>query len=201
MWSLYLLPGRAITRFLFLFPGHSSGSVTATRRRDESGCAHFLFATLFWIPAGLIGSFWVQNYFFGPPSVARGPSVTERSAGDSLRIATNQALQLIGAEQATDAPANEVQHTADTADASVTAPDRDDQAAGIAADPAAFPKVARAMRKAAKKGKATRWKQGRLHGYAVPSDGAVDGCRMVQVSVDHRADLASTPIKLCTDDQ
>lgn len=196
MWSLYLLPGRLITHLFFLFPGSNRGSITATRRRDESGCAQFLFATLFWVPVGLIGGLFAIAYFVGPPPNGRGAGAPVRSPSAAFHVATGQAMDMIGVGQGSDEPSAEP--SADQAASSASPVSATNEAAEqIAIDPQASAKIERAMRKAAQTGKAVHWKDRRLRGYAVPSVDAVGGCHMVQVSIDHRDDLTIQPVQIC----
>ncbi len=51
MWKLYCLPGRALAELGYLFPG--KGELWTSQRRRESGCAIFIFATIFWAIFGI----------------------------------------------------------------------------------------------------------------------------------------------------
>ena len=194
MWQLYCLPGLIIARFAFLFPGRRTGDITGTRRRNESGCARFLFATLFWVAIGL----YAIGYFSGPKSSARSSAQTaliEQDAGTP----NDQSRQPIVYESAMPLEA-EVAEPGVAATTTVPAKSAEADESTILADPRSIANLDRAIDEAVRTGMATKWKVGKLKGYAVPSAPNAVGCRAVSVSISNRDNARTGNVTVCPSD-
>jgi hypothetical protein len=194
MWQLYCLPGLIITRFSFLFPDNRSGEITATRRRNDSDCAHFLFATIFWVAAGL----YALGYFSGPhPATPRSPQV--ESVGQVADMPDGLPSQAIADETLLPAEAEAAEEqVSDPAIVPAVAAAADE--AEIFSDPRSVANVERAINEAVRTGMATKWKAGRLKGYAVPSVANGAGCRAISVSISNRDDARTGNVTVCPSD-